>query len=313
MQINRFEAATPLHVLVLTSPKAGSGSGRDEIPRLEGQLAKQGIPCEIIDSIDRMRARLQEGQPSAQTVLIAAGGDGTLSLAASLMMEAEQNQTNPQRQSKTLLLPMPLGTENLVAREYGHSHDAEEVMATLRSGVVQEMDMGLCDERVFLIMASAGFDAEVVRWLHLTRRGHISRITYLRPILRSFFSFQFPPIHVSVDGQSQGVCAWAMAFNLPQYGGDLRIEPNADGSDGELDVILFRKAGIWSGLKYVWKIARGKHLDDPTVTRLRGRQVSFESDQRVPLQIDGDCQGELPTHLQVLPKAFSLVLPASAA
>ena len=99
MQINRFEAATPLHVLVLTSPKAGSGSGRDEIPRLEGQLAKQGIPCEIIDSIDRMRARLQEGQPSAQTVLIAAGGDGTLSLAASLMMEAEQNQTNPQRQS----------------------------------------------------------------------------------------------------------------------------------------------------------------------------------------------------------------------
>ena len=87
------------------------------------------------------------------------------------------------------------------------------------------------------------------------------------------------------------------------------IEPDADGTDGLFDVILFQKAGIWNGLKYVWKIARNRHLDDPSVVRLRGERVSIQSDQRVPLQIDGDLQGQLPISLQLIPKAISLLLP----
>jgi len=339
LQIDRFETPEDLRVLVLTSPKAGSGQGRGEIPKLAQRLGELNIHCQVIDSIDVMRSQLNDDRSFSQTIVVAAGGDGTLSLAASLVLEtpsetrsnggkiddgetAEQpslpptshNERSPDTtavaRNSAILLPMPLGTENLVAQEYQHRYEVDEVLASIRFGLVQKTDIGSCGERNFLIMATAGYDAEVVRWLHLTRRGHISRLTYLSPILRSFVSYRFPRIRVTVDGQPLDDCAWAMAFNLSRYGGGLGIEPDADGTDGLLDVILFRRGGFFSGLRYVWKIARGTHLNDPSVIRKRGREVCFESDKRVPVQIDGDLSGELPTRLTLMPNAISLLLPA---
>lgn len=315
LQVDRFDDRQTLRVLVLTSPKAGSGAGREEIPKVQQRLGELGIFCAVIVSIDEMRSLLTKPESFDRTIVVAAGGDGTYCLAASLIRESREVETADDSAAEssahqTFLLPMPLGTENLLAREYKHSNLADDVIAALRFGRVQETDLGLCGDRVFLIMASAGFDAEVVRWLHLTRGGHISRLTYLKPIMRSMLSFRFPTQRVTVDGEFVGEFAWVMAFNLPQYGGDLRIEPDADGTDGRLDVILFRKRGILNGLHYVWKIARGKHLSDSSVVRLRGEEVSIEADQRVPLQIDGDCIGELPETIRVLPKAMSLVMPA---
>ena len=339
LQIDRFETPEDLRVLVLTSPKAGSGQGRGEIPKLAQRLGELNIHCQVIDSIDAMRSQLNDDRSFSQTIVVAAGGDGTLSLAASLVLEtpsetrsnggkiddgetAEQpslpptshNERSPDTtavaRNSAILLPMPLGTENLVAQEYQHRYEVDEVLASIRFGLVQKTDIGSCGERNFLIMATAGYDAEVVRWLHLTRRGHISRLTYLSPILRSFVSYRFPRIRVTVDGQPLDDCAWAMAFNLSRYGGGLGIEPDADGTDGLLDVILFRRGGFFSGLRYVWKIARGTHLNDPSVIRKRGTEVCFESDKRVPVQIDGDLSGELPTRLTLMPNAISLLLPA---
>ena len=34
MPIDRFHSGKPCRVLVLTSPKAGSGAGREQVPRL---------------------------------------------------------------------------------------------------------------------------------------------------------------------------------------------------------------------------------------------------------------------------------------
>ncbi|MCH1495259.1 MAG: hypothetical protein L7U72_08525 [Rubripirellula sp.] len=320
LQVDRFDDCQALRVLILTSPKAGSGAGRDEIPKVERRLGELGVSCAVIVSIDEMRELLTKTDSYERTIVVAAGGDGTYCLAATLIRESRggnllnvsiADADRDPAGHRTYLLPMPLGTENLLAREYKHSNLADDVIAALRFGEVQETDLGLCGDCVFLIMASSGFDAEVVRWLHLTRGGHISRLTYLKPIIRSMFSFRFPPQRVTVDGAFIGEFAWVMAFNLPQYGGDLRIEPDADGTDGCLDVILFKNGGILSGLRYVWKIARAKHLTDASVLRVRGKEISVESSQRVPLQIDGDCIGELPAKIQVIPKAMSLVMPAS--
>ena len=314
MHVDRFQTPQHLRVLVLTSPKAGSGKGREQIPQLERALQAQSVPCEVIDSIDRMRTALTASSEEIQTIVVAAGGDGTLSLAISLIMEADQVgfEGSGKPQNTPMVLPMPLGTENLVSREYQHSNQAEEVVQTLRYGTVQETDLGLCDGRVFLIMATAGFDAEVVRWLDMTRSGHIRRSTYLLPILRSWFSYRFPKQRVTVDGQLMEDCAWAMVFNLPQYGGELRIEPNADGADGMLDIILFRKGGFLNGLRYVLKIFRGRHLDDPSVIRLRGSKVTIESEGRTPVQIDGDLYGESPVTIGLQHKAIALLLPPSS-
>ncbi len=323
MKTDRFESPSKLRVLILTSAKAGSGAGRDEIPILQQSLDAESVHCEVISSIELMRERLGDREQFCQTVVIAAGGDGTLSLAASLIIASEQgdpsssenvNSSAPstsmgEQDTSILLLPMPMGTENLVSQQFSLSRSADAVLATLRFGQVSKIDAGMANDRIFLIMATAGFDAAVVKRLHETRQGHIRRISYLPPVAHSMFRYRFPPLKVRLDDGREFSCGWAMAFNLPQYGGGLRIEPEADPSDGKFDVVLFQRRSIWSGLGYVLKIFQGRHFRDASVVRLRSREVLIEAGCEVPFQIDGDFEGHLPLRLRMLDRAVSLLLP----
>ena len=101
-----------------------------------------------------------------------------------------------------------------------------------------------------------------------------------------------------------------MSFNLPKYGGGLEIEPDALGDDGLLDVIVFERGSIVSGLRYVAGIWTGRHLDAEDVTRLRGKDIRVESKKPVAYQLDGDYGGQLPLEINTLPAAVPLLIPA---
>lgn len=305
----------PRAVLVCVSPKAGSGAGRDEIPRLRELVESSGIACDTTESIEVLRERLQPDRfgPEANgdlangdLVVVAAGGDGTLAMAAGFASAAVP------------IVPMPLGTENLVAGHFGCPATAEGVFEAVTRGRELRLDAGRADGRLFLVMATAGFDADVVRTTHLRRRGHIDRFAYLAPILRSIRRYRFPEITMRWDSTSGEVrhgvvrASWGMVFNLPRYGGGLNIEPGAVGDDGELDLISFRRGSVGSGLRYLWGIATGRHLADPDVTRRRVWRVVLESSKRVPYQLDGDYEGHLPVTIECLPGRVRLRLPPRA-
>ncbi len=270
-------------------------------------LEDASVECHVIASIDELRSQLTREVGNRQTVVVAAGGDGTLSLAASLISGLGQSpeQTTP-------LVPMPMGTENLLARHFGFARSADEVFRTIRYGAVQSIDAGTANGKLFLIMATSGFDAEVVRRMHLTRRGHISRMSYLLPILRAIRGYSFPTIRIRIDGGEPIECAWAMVFNLPQYGGNLNIEPEAQHDDGLFDVIAFRGGSVPIGLRYVVEILLGLHLKNSSVFRARGRIIEIESDANVPFQLDGDYAGSLPLRIEMLPQAVRLVMPVAS-
>lgn len=309
--IDRFQNETPCRVLVFTSPKAGSGASREQIPqllRLLEDAATQGsVAHRVTHTVEELQRQLASTGPSGtgdpeETVVVAAGGDGTLSLAASALSSDGAAGDVP-------IVPMPLGTENLLARQFGHTAKAECVLRTIRCGTSYRLDAGMANDQMFLIMATCGFDAEVVRGMHLTRRGHISRLSYMRPIVRAICGYEFPPITIRIDEGDSIECCWAMVFNLPRYGGGLKIEPDAIGDDGLFDVIAFTRGSILSGLKYAAGIWLGRHRTFGDVIRRRGRTVEITSDGRVPFQLDGDYAGRLPLRIKMKPSQVHLLLP----
>ena len=187
-----------LDVIVFTSPKAGSGAAREQIPLLTDLLARDGIVHQVLSCPDTLKQIVSERRETGvpQPIVVAAGGDGTLSLVAS--------STRPE----TPLLPMPMGTENLLARHLGQTSDAGEIMKTLKSGQAIKLDAGEANGRLFLIMATVGFDAEVVRRLHQGRKGHIRRISYLTPIIKTILDYRFPKLKVEIlaDAGSDNSC-----------------------------------------------------------------------------------------------------------
>lgn len=308
MSIDRFDSTVGLKVFVLTSPKAGTGAGREQIPQLVRLLREASVDCRVIEAVDDLKCSLEEHAGSCPCVVVAAGGDGTLSLAASKISALGLSSEH-----QPALIPMPMGTENLLARHFGLKRCAEQVCQTIRYGYLRAIDAGLANGELFLIMTTSGFDAEVVRRLHLNRTGHIGRHSYFRPILAALRAYRFPKLRIHIDDEPVPIeCAWAMVFNLPKYGGHLLIEPDAKDNDGLFDVIALQGGSIASGFRYVIKIWLGLHLRDPTVVRKRGKSILIQSDQDVPFQMDGDYAAQLPLRIEMLPRSVSLLLPPKA-
>jgi diacylglycerol kinase (ATP) len=301
-----------LDVLICTSPKAGSGLGREQITHLRNALQSLQVPVEVTTDIRRVRERTfhadEIGQPCP--VVVTAGGDGTLALVA---------QNSP---PSTVLVPMPLGTENLLSRYFGYSSDTGHLIATLMTGHDRAIDAGLANGKLFLVMATCGFDAEVVRAMHLRRRGHISRFSYTGPILRTVRRYRFPPLEVTWkracdptkedDGHVQ-TCRWAMVFNLPRYAASLGIEPEATEDDGLLNFCGLQCGSLVSTLRYLGGILTNRHIHWKDVCRCEITGCRITSPERVSYQLDGDYAGRLPLDIQILPKYITLRVPPTQA
>ena len=300
-------------VTIFTSPKSGRGQGREELDKLVEELSQRGSDVTITSDISWLDQLRNATAPPASDdapphAVVAAGGDGTLSLVATRLGLITDS---PQPAARFSLLPMPMGTENLLARHFGYRCKALNVIQTLQHGTPRWIDCGLVDQTPFLTMATFGFDAEVVRAMHLRRKGHIRKIHYLRPIFHAMRTYRFPAIGLSMRTEDVDDCyghlqeytardqpielslPWVMCFNLPCYGGALEIEPHAIGDDGFLDVIGFKTGSIAAGLRYAWEIKRGTHLRAPDVIRFRTRRLQVSSEVRVPWQRDGDYGGRL--------------------
>ena len=187
---------------------------------------------------------------------------------------------------------------------------------TVAEGVVARVDAGLANDRIFLLMASCGFDANVVHRVHQRRTGHINISTYFKPVAEAIWSYEFPKIqvHWEEDGETppQLSARWLFVFNMPCYGGGFRIAPHADSSDGLLDVCSFRRGHFWPGLGYVAALLLRRHQRMADWTTHRVRRLRITSDAPVPYQLDGDPGGFLPLDIQVLPGRLTLIVPREA-
>jgi len=300
--MTKIDGRSPQTVLIFTSPKAGSGQGRERVAELAERLANIGVEVSVeSDPADLRRWVARHACDDQSGLVVAAGGDGTLALVARELP------------ARTPIVPLPLGTENLVALHFGYSQEVSAVMATIVDGNDFAIDAGTANGRLFLVMATCGFDAEVVRAMHLTRRGHIRRWSYLGPILRAMHRYRFPELVVTMTddaGLTRTVrCGWAMVFNLPCYALSLAIEPDACGTDGRLDVIAFTRRTFASCFRYLAGILWGSHIGWGDVVRRPIRSCQISSRVAVAYQLDGDYAGKLPLEIRVLPERIRLRLP----
>ena len=171
-------------------------------------------------------------------------------------------------------------------------------------------------------MASCGFDADVVYQVHRRRHqasgGHLTRWSYVKPILDAIRSYQYPEIRVYWD-RTNGVpgeensgslsARWVFASNVPPYGWGMPLAPWADGTDGALDLCTFDGGSLRNGLRYLAAAQFGWHrrLSDCTVAR--ATRLRINSDRPVMYQLDGDPGGWLPLEIEALPGRLTLVVP----
>jgi diacylglycerol kinase family enzyme len=290
-------------VAILVNPKAGPAAAQPWANRLAEYLRERGFTVEVFIDLSMAAAKANQWyEEGCLRALVGAGGDGTAAELANRTVDGVP------------LTLLPMGTSNLLARYFRLTKEPETLGQTLVDGVSVRLDAGRANGRIFLLMASCGFDAEVVRQVHERREGHIGYHTYVKPILDAFGSYAYPEIQIHWEEANEAplLARWFFAFNLPCYGGGLArfdIAPDANGADGLLDVCSLREGHWWSSLKYVAAVSLKMHrrLSDWSFRRVQ--RVRVTSDAHVPYQLDGDPGGFLPLDLEILPGRLTLVVP----
>jgi len=290
---------------------SGRGVGRRAVEELTARLGDSGIHCRVGWTPDQRAALVADAeQDEGCRCLVAAGGDGTV---AALINDRPE----------VPIAVLPAGTENLFARHFRVGRRPDRVARSIVAGRVAALDLGLAGDRRFSLMAGIGFDADVVTRHHRSRLAltglvrPTNRTAYVEPVLRSSFTYRFPPLSIRVEDEGQEetlVGTTAFLFNLPRYALGLPFAPEASGDDGLLDLVVFRQAGPFRALHYLWLVLRGLHLRRDDVYHRRVRKVTVNSPIPVPFQLDGDPGGEIAaTHLsglsiEVLPRQIEVIL-----
>ncbi len=276
----------------------------------------------MITNLDELRTEALRLSASGQLrTVVAAGGDGTVAMLANMLSPS------------TPVLIFPLGTENLLAKHLGLKADVRLATESVLANEQMVIDVGRANGKFFLVMLSVGFDAEVVRQMTRLRTGHINRFSYARPIAAALWGYRFPRLQIQWHSSaspnilpeaphrpekplSTTEAAWMFLFNVPRYAASLNFCPQANPSDGQLDLCTFAKPGISWGLGYLSRLAMGSHqsmvgfehrvcrrLEVTAAIDRRGQQL-----ENVPFQLDGDLGGELPLQVDVVPNRLRLIV-----
>jgi YegS/Rv2252/BmrU family lipid kinase len=232
-------------------------------------------------------------------MVVAAGGDGTVN-----------EVVNGLAGSGTVLGVIPLGTENIFARDLGIPPAIKDACRVLLEGEVRRFDLGRIGERHFICMAGAGMDAEVVARVEKKAKGVFGSFAYAYTAFQFLSRYRGFHARILVDGNPLDANAWlVLVGNIKSYGWRLRITPHAVPDDGFLDLCVMPKVGFAKELCQIGKIFIGTHAASPEVSLARGREITVETRLPVRVHVDGEDFCTTPVTITAVPDALSVAVP----
>ena len=292
-------------LLILFNPLAGGGKARAAAQRIEALLRGAGYETQLAPTRAEAGGDLPARLGDARG-LVVVGGDGAVRSAADAAIG-----------SRTPLYHVPFGTVNLFAREFAMTGRPQRLLGALRDHRVRWVDAALAGGRRFLLMASVGFDAQVVHDLARRRGASISRLSYLGPLVRQMRRWRPPKLAVTVDGAPLDLPGAGMLVvaNCRRYMWGLNPAARADMTDGKLDVVFLPIRGKADLLGWMGRCLRGRHLADPRLVHCLGSSVRIDCDEPQPVQLDGDPSpdvvggGSGALHVEIQSAVLPVLLP----
>jgi YegS/Rv2252/BmrU family lipid kinase len=205
-------------------------------------------------------------------------------------------------------------------RTYEIPRKVEAAVEVALEGRVREIDAGRAAFRAwdgsegetwFANVASAGMSGAVAQRANETTKALGGKASYLLALFAVFARWKNSHLRVTVDGESrEGLMEDVVVANGRYFGGGMKICPDAEPDDGLFDVLLLGDLTKRDLVANVPKLYRGTHLPHPKAELLRGRVVTIESGEPLPVELDGEQPGTTPVRFEVVPRALRLRVPA---
>lgn len=286
---------------LIVNPVAGGGRPARALPQVQAELRARGVEqrFEYTKSLAHARELAAEAAAAGE-VAVAFGGDGLIGAVAGALQHTDG-----------VVGILPGGRGNDLCRVLGIPAKPLAACAVLASGVERRLDLGEAGGRAFAGIASCGFDSVVNRIANETTVVRGSPV-YGLALLRALPSWRAARFEVSLDGGApRRYTGYSVATaNSRQFGGGMRLAPDASLTDGLLDVVIIEDMPKRRFLRLAPTVFSGRHVRYPEVSVVRAREVRIEASEPFTLYADGEAIAELPVTVRAVPGAVRVIVPA---
>ncbi|WP_421617092.1 diacylglycerol kinase [Brevibacillus sp. TJ4] len=236
--------------------------------------------------------------------IIAAGGDGTIYEVVNGMAK---------HKARPSLGIIPTGTTNDLARALGIPKSVTRSCGIIKQGKKKKIDLGKINDRYFINIAGGGSLTNLTYEVPSRLKTMMGQLAYYVKGLEKLPSLH--PIRVKLENRKEVLLdEEIMIFliaNSPSIGGFERLAPDANLSDGKLDVIVVKKAHIGDFIRLATQAMRGDHIKDPHVVYFQTDylKATTSGNELVQINLDGELGGQLPCVIEALPGHIEMFVP----
>ena len=325
-------------IVIIGNPVAGGGA-REKISKAFSILKAAGHNSELKFTSQKGDAESFAREESARsdTLVIAAGGDGTYNEVANGLLHSD-----------TPLAILPLGTTSVLARELGIPLNIEKALEVALNGRIEKVHLGRISwnpyslpfakeatksiepARHFLLMAGIGYDGSAVYGVNEMLKKYSGKLAYILSGLCSIVTYDPDPLIVraeirhrdnieggrfriqreycSVTDDSLHSSGYTVIVSKAAcYGGDMKITPDASLASPFLYVFVGHKKGRLNLIRHLAAIIAGRTLTLKDISYFRTDEITIEGNSHI--QLDGDYAGTTPVKIDVVRNALKLVVP----
>ncbi|WKW51885.1 diacylglycerol/lipid kinase family protein [Rhodomicrobium lacus] len=298
-----------VHAVINSRAGQALGVSGEDLAR-EARAAFEAVGHTItLDLVEpaMLSAALDRAAAEKPDVLLAGGGDGTVTSAARRLLG-----------SKTALAILPLGTVNRLARDLGIPLAPDAALGALASGEFRKIDVAEVNGEAFLCNSLLGLPPKISAGRQALRGRPLGeRIRGYFALLKTVIASR-GHLDIAIDGaetERKRVRVFSLAVSNNLYDEKPGLVFSRKGlSDGKLGVYI---AKPYSGLGLIWVLARaslGLWRGDDRLERLSASEVTIMTRRKKTLRLSND--GEVvrmrtPLKYRVRPAALTVLVPVS--
>jgi diacylglycerol kinase (ATP) len=231
-------------------------------------------------------------------IVVAVGGDGTVNEVARALIS-----------TNVIFGIIPMGSGNGLSRFLNIPMNLKKALQIIKNRKIFTMDAIHANNEYFVNMAGIGFDAYIAHlFANYGKRGFIS---YLRLIIKEFFTYQNDDYELLINGQLHQFNAFVISFaNSSQFGNGAHIAPLAEINDGLIDICILKKFPVWKSfilavLLYSKGLVKSKYykvIKTPLVEIINAKMLKAHIDGD-PVIFDSNLK------IEIIPLSLKIIVP----
>ncbi|MEP0869363.1 YegS/Rv2252/BmrU family lipid kinase [Trichocoleus desertorum AS-A10] len=292
---------------LIFNPIAGQSDPAQDLAKIRALLEPE-MELEILSTtktVDADQLAYNAVQRGVE-VLIASGGDGTLSATAAALVGTD--------------IPLGVisrGTANAFANALGIPDSIEAACATILAGETKKVDAAYCNGKPMLLLAGIGFEAETVEQADRTSKNRLGMLAYILAGVKQLG--QLPAFDAEIETDDQIIQVSASAITVANAAPPTSILAQGPAGvifdDGLLDLTVVAPRNVAGAIAASYHLLQSAltgnatERDDIGYLRAKRLKVSTQPPQKVVL--DGELIGTTPIELECVPQGLTIFAPSA--